>query len=96
MRLIDPTPELIVILSSAVMGACFCFIDMPLDDPLNFSPITVEMMWCDRKGWAGMLNDKCMGIFWNPIPLPSAGTCPGAYVLWTYDPNKPAICVRKA
>jgi hypothetical protein len=88
MRLIDPWPEILLVLVSFWMSGMLWMASPDAPGP--------EMKWCDQRGWSGMLDGKCMGVTMDPIPLPSAGTCPGAYVLWTYDPNKPAICVRKA
>lgn len=88
MRLIDPTPEILLIVGAAVIGACLTY--DPPDEPVP----TVEIRWCDQHGWSGMLDGKCMAFTIDPIPLPSAGTCPGAYELWTYDPKKPAISVE--
>jgi hypothetical protein len=103
MRMIDPRPEIVAFLTIFGIGGIICQTypyPYPLHAPkviaLNYLPN--NNAWCDRYGWTPIDEQTCKMLRWWPssIPLPLDGHCPYSYELWTYDHDKPAICVRRA
>ena len=65
--------------------------EIPIPMP-EFHMTQPEPRWCDRRGWA-LEGSECVALDRGTIPLPLAGTCPGAYEIWRFAPGRPAICV---